>query len=218
MYIVSTWQAPNGAVTNVQRIAHLMITDDGATAVVNSYTDAEPTTNLSWQDNHTVPAEALTGNPMAAARNWLVGPLGPFAGGDIMADPTPLEQWQATLWARVKYFRAAADAAGCDTPKGRVDTKPTSRDFLRDCVSAASIAQARGDDISLNITMADNSREPHNALELIAAGRVVALQQYANHELSQTMRDAIYGVDLDAPNAADQLALIESQLHLGWQA
>lgn len=130
-------------------------------------------------------------------------------GSIFMAAPLPVEPLREIIWERAKLCRAAAEAGGCETPAGRVDTDLESLVRITGAVQAASIALAAGDTLELDWTMADNNVVTLDAPALVAMGRAVALHVDAVHQHGRDLRALI-----DAAETGEALLVIG--LAAGW--
>lgn len=213
MYVIHEMAMPSGAQASIHRLTQIIVTADQIEATVNSHASTE-SQMIVWQDRHIVPPGAMTADVWQAVHDWLISPVGPFAGGEIMVDPTPFEAARAEAWARIKFQRAAVEAGGADTPFGRVDTDMESLLRITGAVQAASIARRNGDTLTLDWTMEDNSIVTLDAPSLVAMGRAVALHVDAVHQHGRMLRDLIEAVDPEAPDAIEQLAAIQWGMEL----
>ena len=94
-------------------------------------------------------------------------------------------------WSAAKKLRAAKQASGCFTDKGRVDTTQAARDNILRLVQMASIALASGTPFERNITMFDNTDVAHDAAEIVALGFAVENYIDACHAHGSSLRALI---------------------------
>ena len=108
---------------------------------------------------------------------------------------------QDRKWEEAKAYRDQRQTAGCNTPKGRMDTDTESWVKLN---GAVTMSQLLGDAFSVDWTMADNTVVTHNAAEIQAAGLAVGQFIAVCHSVGESLRSQIYGaVTVDAVNAID---------------
>jgi hypothetical protein len=98
---------------------------------------------------------------------------------------------RSRLIAVAKVARDAAQAGGCDTPKGRVDTDPDSRTKINVFYNVALGAKIEGVAYSVDWTMQDASIRTHSADEMIRLGGAVAVFLDAVHQAYLAKRAAL---------------------------
>ena len=102
---------------------------------------------------------------------WYTRPM--LWTGSAFADDVASER--ARLIVVAQAARDAVQSAGCDTPKGRVQTDLASRTTINAFYSAAIGAKIEALPYSVLFTMEDNSKVAHNADEMIALGGAVVV-------------------------------------------
>lgn len=134
-----------------------------------------------------------------------------FASGLYLVGNGALVPDLATARARqravVNAGRDAAQDGGADTPSGRFDSTPRSREFLNGAITNALIAQAAGVPFTISWTLANNSVVTLTGAELITAGIAVAAHVDAMHQRARVLKERI--------EAAGTLAEIAA---IGWTA
>lgn len=99
-----------------------------------------------------------------------------------------VEACRAQMRAAVTSRRDLAEHSGCMTAKGRVQTDPISQHKMSGAVAGA---RELGEAFSTIWTMEDNSRVPHDHLEMRAAGLAVLAHVDACHQVMGPLKDQI---------------------------
>jgi hypothetical protein len=141
-------------------------------------------------------------------------------GGVVVADPAPadwatapytvvdgvlvpaLDVARARQRALINQARDAAQDGGAETPSGRFDSAPRSREFLNGAAQLALMAQLADAPFSIQWTLADNSTVTLDAAEMIAAAAAVAAHVDAMHQRGRVLKARI--------DAAETMAEIEA--------
>lgn len=144
-----------------------------------------------WNGEEIVPLPAdLVGMPYAIVE------------GAPVAD---LAAVRARQRAMINQARDMAQDGGCDTPSGRFDTKPRSREFLNGAVLAATLAGMNSEAFTINWKLANNSVVTLNGPQIIAAGLAVAAWVDTVHQRAVVLKARI-----------DAAATVAAILAVGW--
>jgi hypothetical protein len=149
---------------------------------------------------------------MIVIRNTVTGELQVVASATgydsdwtTVADPAPegpirwdgtavvidLDAAKARQRALINRARDTAQDGGADTPSGRFDSAPRSREFLNGAVTNALLANISSQAFSITWTRADNSSVTMDADETIAAGVAVATWVDTVHNRARVLKDRI---------------------------
>jgi len=166
---------------------------------------------------------------MIALRNSVTGELaivdsaaGYDADWTVAADPAPEQPFvwdasandsagalvpdlaaaRATQRELINAARDTAQDGGADTPSGRFDSAPRSREFLNGAVTNALLSQLAEVAFSIDWTRADNTPVTMSAAQTIAAGQAVAGWVDAVHQRGVVLKARI--------DAAETLAAIRA--------
>lgn len=119
-----------------------------------------------------------------------------------LLDPTA-DDLRAARWADAQALQMQAQAWGCETPFGRVQTDADSLQKVNGLALMALIAKTNGTAFSVDFTLADNSNVTLDADQTITLGQAVGAHVMACHDTAQTKREAL----LAAPDPATVLAV-----------
>jgi hypothetical protein len=150
-------------------------------------------------------ADALAHNLNDGERAVEVKAVGDFvisqSGTEVEARPVPLDEARAALWEAVKSIREKAEAAGCNTPWGVVQTDTESQSLIATAAMSGVLADGP---YQRNWTFADNSRQLLDASQLKLLNSIVQTHVEACRTRANELRDVIYSTnDLAAINVHD---------------
>jgi len=139
--------------------------------------------------------------------DWTVAadpaPAQPFMWDDVAGELVPdLAAARATQRELINAARDTAQDGGADTPSGRFDSAPRSREFLNGAVTNALLSQLAEVAFSIDWTRADNTPVTMSAAQTIAAGQAVAGWVDAVHQRGVVLKARI--------DAAETLAAIRA--------
>lgn len=120
-----------------------------------------------------------------------------------------LDALRALAWVAIKAARDRAEAAGCTTPLGRVDTDPESQRKVNGAVTMALIAAAAKESVAIGWTMQDNTVVDHDGPATIAMGAAVGGHVAACHAVGLAKRAAVEA-------AEDAAAIAAVDIEGGW--
>lgn len=162
---------PNGSITTVHRIKSITIIDSTVMIMVNSFTD-ETSTLISWQETHELPSGIFDGS-LISIHDWLVDATGPFSGGTITQDETPIEIAKSKAYSTINAIRKQIVGGGCPTAFGTVDTDDISIRNVQGSVQAATIKNMLAEPFSIVFRMKDNTDVTLDANQTISMGMTV---------------------------------------------
>lgn len=110
---------------------------------------------------------------------------------------------------KVNARRAEAEAAGCETIRGKVDTDPDSQRRLHGAAVMALISKVSGAAYSVEWRMADNTDQTLSADELLSVVATVGTHIASCHVHSHELKAAI-------DSAANEKDLSAIDLSVGW--
>lgn len=111
--------------------------------------------------------------------------------------------------AIINAGRDAAQDGGADTPSGRFDSAPRSREFLNGAVTNALIAQAGAQPFSIDWTLATNNVVTLTGAQIITAGIAVAQHVDAMHQRARVLKARIDAAETLAAIAAVVWSLVD---------
>lgn len=155
----------------------------------------------------TAPLSLLGPDPMPDIEAWLVGSDGPYASG-VLVDNEDVEitAKRMIMLRDVRLTRDRLQAAGTQTPYGRVDTNMESQIKLVGAVVMALASQAAGVDYEDVWTMFDGTDVEVDAAKItqigVAAGQHVSACQRRKKALEAEINEASTLVDLEALDIA----------------
>lgn len=205
--IIRDYVLPNGTVATVHRLVRAVSGDDLIMLTVNSFAD-EKADMVAWQDAYLAPLEVMTNYP-AGAVEWLISPMGPFAGGTVLADPDALDVIKSRAKAEIARRRDAVIAGGANTPVGRVDTDEVSIRNILGAYQSAVAAMMANQPLAMNWRMADNTTVALEAAGVIAMGNAVLTHTQDAYARSWALKDAVEA-------ATSDLEVIGVDLSTGW--
>lgn len=190
MYILLEAITPHGATANTHRVRGVEIAET-VKVYINSF--ATPDAGLLvWQDTHEMPMlEMSNGIYPMCVYNWLVSPTGPFAGGQLLDDPSDFELKRAKLLNGVKSKRDSVIASGCSTAAGVVDTDDVSLRNIMATYQTAVLALMTNNPYSVSWRMRDNSLVTLDAQQMIAIGNAVLQRVEATYQRSWELKEEI---------------------------
>lgn len=136
-------------------------------------------------------------------------------GGQIVFVPaqpdtaTELARAKIEKMDAIRQMKARREQYGCATPLGMMDSDEGSRNKLLGAIVEAQISAGQGQPFSISWTMADNVNVPHNAAQIIAAGRAVGQFINACHVKARALKQAV-------EQAADMAELEAINIETGW--
>ena len=104
--------------------------------------------------------------------------------------------------ALINAARDAAQDGGCDTPSGRFDSAPRSREFLNGAALAATLAGMNSQPFTINWTLANNSVVTLDGPQIIAAGLAVAAWVDSVHQRAVVLKSRIDAAETTAAISA----------------
>lgn len=191
MYIVKETYTPTGGIAMVHRVQRVEIVADTITVTINSYA-SETAQLIMWQDSHIMPAAEL--NAMTypeSVYSWLVSPIGPFPGGQLLASPTELEVQQAKMMTEITSLRDKKISSGCETPLGRVDTDEISIRNIMGTYQSAVLSMIAQQPFSVNWRMADNTSVAMDGNQIISVGNAVLQKIKDCYERSWVLKEEV---------------------------
>ena len=125
--------------------------------------------------------------------------------------PPTLSGTKAEAWLKVRARRDQAEAAGCNTALGRIDTDADSQRKISGAVQMALIALTAGQSFSVGWTMHDNTTVEHDAQAMIDLGLAAGAHVATCHAVAVAKRALIM--------AASTIAEVEAvSIEDGWPA
>lgn len=104
--------------------------------------------------------------------------------------------------ALINAARDAAQDGGADTPSGRFDSAPRSREFLNGAALAATLAGMNSQPFTINWTLANNSVVTLDGPQIIAAGLAVAAWVDSVHQRAVVLKARIDAAETAAAISA----------------
>jgi len=179
---------PNFSTSQVHGVLRLETQNGHLVAVVNSYAvpEAYEAQQLNWQDSYEIPTTAAV-DP----QSWLIGPEGPFAGGTLLEEATPLAKLQSIKWAQIKAERDTRTTGGF-LYLGKI--------LQSDAQSALKIANASitatNDPAYTDVwTAADDTLVPMTNLELKNMSAALVKHASDTHHIGTSLREVIFAED-----------------------
>ena len=137
--------------------------------------------------------------------------LAVFVDGKIVNN---LDVARGARWQQAKARRLEAEAAGCETELGRIQTDDGSQRKLH-AFATQAIAEG-GAFVPILWTMSDNSRRLHDGAAIVAAHLAVARHGAACHARAQQIRDELAAAGEGLKPAAALAAIAAVDVGQGW--
>lgn len=180
---------PNFATSQVHGVLRLETQNGHLVAVVNSYAvpEAYEADKLNWQDSYQIPVTAA-----ADPQSWLIGPEGPFAGGTLLDEVTPLAKLQSIKWAQIKAERDRLTTGGF-AYMGNVFQSDARSSLM---IANAGIRAINDPDYTDTWTAANDTLVPMTNEELKRLACALVEHGSAIHHTGTTLREQIYAEDV----------------------
>lgn len=180
--------------TAFHKAARVEAVGDICFATVNSYVDFNQYVSgapITWQDQHAIPLEEITGNPIASAEHWLIT-NGAFVGGAIVTDVTDLETAKVRQWMKLKAARDSVEWSGFDVPDlGRFDSDTVSQSKIIGATLAAQLAEGAGIPYAIDWTLQNNDVVTLDRAAMDTVGFALMAHLNAIHQRGRLIREAI---------------------------
>lgn len=203
-YLYAIAEAPNGATVNIHRLHQVTLEKHRVLITLNHYANAEqelPT----WQDQYEMPLEEFQlGSYPDCIWDWISSPTGLFPSGQILNDPTSLEDARKIKRHQIERARDGHIFGGFTfQPYGKFQTDPRSIDNIKSAISAATIAKAFNKPFGGRWRLDDDSFINIDPDVVIDAGLTILAYATAVYERSWALKDLV-----DAAETAEEVEAI----------
>lgn len=208
-YLYAIAETPNGAMVNVHRLHQVTLEKERVLLTLNHFANADQTI-ATWQDMYEMPIEAFQlGAYPDCVWDWIAGPNGLFPNGQILEDPTSLEDAKKMKRHQIDRARDGQIFGGFEfVPFGKFETDPRSTDNIKAAVAGATASKVLGVPFQRKWKLDDNTYANIGADEVIAVGMTLLDYVSSVYQRSWDLKDL-----LDAAETVEEVEALQID---GW--
>lgn len=205
-YLYAIAQTPNGALVNVHRLHQVTLEKERVLLTLNHFADASqeiPT----WQDQYPMPLETFQlGSYPDCIWDWIVSADGLFPGGQILNEPTQLEDAKKIKHHQIERARDGQIFGGFEfVPFGRFATDARSMDNILGAAQGATVSKMLNQPFNRRWKLAGKTYAEVDADQLIAVGMRLLTFVSAVYQRSWDLKDLLEAAETNEEVDAIQL-------------